>query len=605
MLDDLTSEVKGTLLDAALAYAAQGWHIFPLKPGEKRPIYDGGFKLATTDPDQIRAWWAANPQANIGYLPGKSGVVVADVDPKNGPDPQTVAALPDTLMVKSPRGVHHHYASLGMLYGNGQLAQGIDIRCAAGYVLLPPSVIDERQGDGPEACGAYEWLNEAWPTPFPEWAATKLAKPKQEPRATPPDRELDTPERIAKVRELATLWSPSTMGMGSNAATIEMVNRLLDLCSHDVVFDAMRELWIPKCGGGEWTEEWLREKVYSVKPGSGRDSEIGCEVYPIEYGYKPDVIQGSPPEAEAEDDGGPRVINTAATYDNHRVTAKWVTYADDDGDDDGEPLPELAPGWVEKHVVTYLEGPGGLGKSMIALQDAICLAAGHEILGETVEQTSVLYLNYEEKADEFKRRRNRIKRHFGIAKGGDFQALHLKNEPAAHLLRVTKDGALILTRFGREFHAKLAERRDRGLHTFVVLDGIIDAVLFEGSTRVDDTIARQVIALLDRWCEEYDFTAYAILHPSRAAERQGGGSYAPAWSTKPRVIHTFDRVTFDNKKTTKDTPSSQCFTRERSRSAATGRLVTSSSCGSAMTASNRCLCMPMAAARTRLTWRLT
>jgi hypothetical protein len=280
----------------------------------------------------------------------------------------------------------------------------------------------------------------------------------------------------------------------------------------------------------------------------------------ITYGYIP---KQEAKAGEPVDDGGPRVINTAEAYDNHRVMAKWVTYADDDGEDADDTLAELAPRWIEKHVVTYLEGPGGLGKSMIALQDAACLAAGHDILGEPVEQAGVLYLNYEEPDKEFARRRARIKRHFGIAKGGDFQALHLKNEPAAHLLRVTKDGTIWLTRFGREFHAKLAERRDRGLHTFVVFDGIMDAILFEGSTRVEDTIARQVIAMLDRWCETFDFTAYAILHPSRAAERQGGGSYAPAWSTKPRVIHTFARVTLDSKKATKDTPRSQCFTRRK------------------------------------------
>ena len=293
-----------------------------------------------------------------------------------------------------------------------------------------------------------------------------------------------------------------------------------------------------------------------------RENGPGCDIvgYSVKLGKAAEAIEEL--AKEPVDDGGPVQINTAAAYDNHRVTAKWTTYADDEGDDADDTLAELAPRWIEKHVVTYLEGPGGLGKSMIALQDAACIAAGYDILGETAERTGVLYLNYEEKEVEFKRRLKRIRRHFGIAKGGDFQALHLKNEPAAHLLRVTKDGAIILTRFGREFHAKLAERRDRGLHTFVVFDGIIDAILFDGSTRVDDTIARQVIALLDRWCEEFDFSAYAILHPSRAAERQGGGSYAPAWSTKPRVIHTFARVTFDGKAAKKkDTPRSHCFTR--------------------------------------------
>ena len=144
-----------------------------------------------------------------------------------------------------------------------------------------------------------------------------------------------------------------------------------------------------------------------------------------------------------------------------------------------------------------------------------------------------------------------------------FKVRHLRDEPAAHILRVTKDGAIIITRFGRTFLADLAARRDRGLHTFIVFDGIMDAILFEGSTRMDDSIARQVIALLDRWCVEYNFTARAILHPSRAGERQGGGSYAPAWSTKPRVIHAYSLVTFDGKPigNRKDIPAAHLFTR--------------------------------------------
>jgi hypothetical protein len=266
-------------------------------------------------------------------------------------------------------------------------------------------------------------------------------------------------------------------------------------------------------------------------------------------------------EQEEEDDGGPRQINTAQAYDDHKVKAQWVSYGDDLGEEDEEPLPELAPRWIEKWVVTFLEGIGGLGKSLIAEQDAACLAAGHDILGVPAEKTGVLYLNYEEREDEFKRRLRRIRKSFGMTKGGDFAALHLKREPAAHILRVTKDGAIIITRFGREFLTTIANRRDRGLHTFVVFDGIMDAILFEGLTRMEDAIARQVIALLERWCEEYDFSAYAILHPSRAAERQGGGSYAPAWSTKPRVVHTFHRVTFDGKRPTENTPPTHIFTR--------------------------------------------
>ena len=83
---------------------------------------------------------------------------------------------------------------------------------------------------------------------------------------------------------------------------------------------------------------------------------------------------------------------------------------------------------------------------------------------------------------------------------------------------MTPKGDIILTRFGREFLAMLGQQRDRGQHSYVVFDGLIDAILFEGGTRSDDSIARQVIAQIDRWAVEYDFTGSAIIHPSRAGE---------------------------------------------------------------------------------------
>ena len=70
-----------TLLDHALAYAASlRWPVFPCKP-DKTPYTRHGFKDATTDAEQIRAWWERWPDASIGLPTGLAGgVYVVDVD---------------------------------------------------------------------------------------------------------------------------------------------------------------------------------------------------------------------------------------------------------------------------------------------------------------------------------------------------------------------------------------------------------------------------------------------------------------------------------------------------------------------------------------------
>src|SRR5690348_11041735 len=88
------------LLAAALDYAARGWHVFPLRPNDKRPAFPdhtadtchgrdprchaagmhvGWEPRATTDPGRIRRAWATTPY-NIGIACGPSRLVVVDLD---------------------------------------------------------------------------------------------------------------------------------------------------------------------------------------------------------------------------------------------------------------------------------------------------------------------------------------------------------------------------------------------------------------------------------------------------------------------------------------------------------------------------------------------
>ena len=59
------------LTQAAHWYATNGLPIFPCKPGSKTPATPHGFKDATTNLTQIRAWWDTTPTYNIGIPTGQ------------------------------------------------------------------------------------------------------------------------------------------------------------------------------------------------------------------------------------------------------------------------------------------------------------------------------------------------------------------------------------------------------------------------------------------------------------------------------------------------------------------------------------------------------
>ena len=71
-----------SLLDAALHYALTlRIPVFPCNPDDKRPLTLHGFKDASREEAQVRAWWTRFPDAMIGIPTGEiSGVWVLDID---------------------------------------------------------------------------------------------------------------------------------------------------------------------------------------------------------------------------------------------------------------------------------------------------------------------------------------------------------------------------------------------------------------------------------------------------------------------------------------------------------------------------------------------
>ena len=63
-------------LDTALTLISAGLPVFPCRPGTKYPATQHGFKDASVDPEQVRAWWEVNPNYNLAMaVPGNMVVV--------------------------------------------------------------------------------------------------------------------------------------------------------------------------------------------------------------------------------------------------------------------------------------------------------------------------------------------------------------------------------------------------------------------------------------------------------------------------------------------------------------------------------------------------
>ncbi len=125
------------MLKEAIDYANRGWFILPLTPKQKTPHYKlarNGYKSATNDKGIINWWFEQEPNINIGIACDSSGLVILDVDFRNG---GTINGLADTYKVSTGNGFHYYYQA--SQYPNYTPRQGIDVKYR-GYVVAPPSI---------------------------------------------------------------------------------------------------------------------------------------------------------------------------------------------------------------------------------------------------------------------------------------------------------------------------------------------------------------------------------------------------------------------------------------------------------------------------------
>jgi hypothetical protein len=201
---------------AAVAATQRGWHVFPLRAGNKHPALHGADRCPGTGdcqnghrtPEQRsvatlterdRNGWRAKGW-NVAIATGPSGLLVVDLDvPKADDKPRADAwNLPginegldvfvavceqagqpvpwDTYTVRTPSGGTHLYftAPAGVQLRNtgGDRGRGlgwkVDTRAWGGHVVAAGSVVDGR---------AYTVVHDRAPQPLPQWLCGRLSPP--------------------------------------------------------------------------------------------------------------------------------------------------------------------------------------------------------------------------------------------------------------------------------------------------------------------------------------------------------------------------------------------------------------------------------------------
>lgn len=263
-----STTVRKDNLALALELAGRGWYVFPCR-ADKSPYTPHGFKDATTDPAQLRAWWERWPDALIGIYCERSGFFAIDFDRKGGRDGfESWAELVKThgagqdvicgMVQKTPTGGYHALFRLpeGVKIPNNanQLGPGLDLR-SNGYICTG---------------GAYQWQPGQDPmtgqlTDAPAWLLELI----QRPEATPaPSRAAQAEKSPENSQETIDHWLEKALGRsyigGRNDTGLWLALQLRD--SHKVsLSEALAVEYPERCPQGSGAAYTRREWEATVK----------------------------------------------------------------------------------------------------------------------------------------------------------------------------------------------------------------------------------------------------------------------------------------------------------------------------------------------------
>jgi hypothetical protein len=360
--------------EIALALLARGWSVIPLWPKSKQAMRSWTeFQQRRATPEEVEKWWTDEPEANVGVITGAiSGIIVGDVDPRNGGSVEQMQKdAPSEHVVLTPGGgAHFYYRHPGGRVRKGKPRPGIDLQSDGCYVVAAGSYVKTERYEG-----EYTTLIETALATPPAWLLGEQ----------PQEQLVHTPSTDS--------WIASALAEGCAPGTRN--DTLAKLAGYfagkGVPEDVATSMLVP------WV---LRQEGTGVTPHEAQTT-IGS-IYAKERTKKKAAAGYDPSEKLVVDE-----FSVEVQKDRPLETEPLASFLPKHWRDKVE---WLIPEWLPARTIAFLVSPPGKFKTMLTFDAAISVAGGWPFLGRYAVQHPgpVLVIQQEDDYGDMARRFNRI-----------------------------------------------------------------------------------------------------------------------------------------------------------------------------------------------------